>query len=109
MYYNVVARFKPEAAAEFRSKLLDGTIESQKPDGREIVASMNRAVVNAAGEVVWSETCYCATPLEHERKTVYDHFFTGLTTTEVDGYQEHAGEPFMRYLEQLAGGPTPPD
>ena len=36
MYYHVTARLKPETAAEFRGKLLDGTIESQEPDGREI-------------------------------------------------------------------------
>ena len=102
MYYDVKARLKGGIAAEFLGKLRDGSIEQQKPDGKEIVASMNRAVVTASREIEWSETCYCATPLEHERSTVYDFYFDDLTTTEVDGYQEHAGEPFMEHLAKLA-------
>ena len=61
---------------------------------------MNRAVINDAGRVEWSETCYCETPLMHERATVYDHFFDAITTAEVDGYQEHVGQPFMDYLAE---------
>ena len=65
---------------------------------------MNRAVVTDAGDVEWSETCYCETPLLHERTTVYDHYFANMSTTEVDGYQEHEGRPFMQHLEELANG-----
>ena len=68
MYYAISARLILDTAADFRRKLTDGTIEAQKPDGREIVASMNRAVIDQDGLVKWSEVCYCPSPLEHERK-----------------------------------------
>lgn len=102
MIYKVQACFKPDTAAEFHRKLTDGTIESQDPDGREIVASMKRAVVDEKGVVRWSEKCYCPTPLRHERETVYDHHFTDLRTEEVDDYVEFEGELFMDYLEEKA-------
>ena len=43
MYYTVKARYIPDRIAEFHRKLLDGTIKAQRPDGPEIVASMQRA------------------------------------------------------------------
>jgi hypothetical protein len=103
MYYTVIAKIKESSALEFLSKLTDGTIESQKPDGKEIIASMDRARINDEGLVQWSEACYCATPLEHERQTVYDHYFLELQTQEVDQYVDVEGRPFMEYLKQLAG------
>jgi hypothetical protein len=101
MHYTVTGCILPEASAEFLRKLTDGTIESQKPDGKEIVDSMNRAVINDEGVVRWSEVCYCPTPLLHERATVYDRHFTDLETEEVEGYVEYEGRPFMEYLEHL--------
>ncbi len=98
MYYVVTARFKSITAAEFYEKLTDGTIQSQKPDGKEIVASMRRAKISQDGTVRWSEVCYCPTPLQHERKTVYDHFFEDIQTEEVEDYTEFEGEDFMEHL-----------
>ncbi len=103
MFYKVRARLKEDTAVEFRRKLLDGTIQRQKPDGQEIVDSMRRAVVTDSGEVEWSEVCYCQKPLDHERTTVYDSHFDDLETEEVDGYQGHEGRPFMEYLDEQAG------
>jgi hypothetical protein len=100
MYYTVTAHFKPETAAEFLGKLTDGTIEKQKPDGKEIVASMKRAVIDNNGVVRWSEVCYCPTPLQHERATVYDNFFDNIQTEEVEDYVAFDGEPFIAYLAQ---------
>jgi hypothetical protein len=102
MHYTVQARIIPETAADFLRKLTDGTIENQKPDGKEIVASMKRAVIDEDGIVRWSEVCYCPTPLQHERATVYDSFFDNIQTEEVENYVESDGEPFMAYLAQLA-------
>ena len=99
MHYTVQARFIPETAADFLRKLTDGTVENQKPDGTEIVASMLRAVIDEEGVVRWSEVCYCATPLLHERATVYDRHFTDIETEEVEGYVEIEGRPFMEFLE----------
>ncbi len=102
MYYTVTARLIPETAADFLTRLTDGSIENQKPDGKEIVASMNRAVIGEDGVIRWSETCYCATPMAHERETVYDQHFIDFETEEVDGYVQFEGESFMAYLQQLA-------
>jgi hypothetical protein len=98
MLYAVKARFKPEMAAEFLQKLREGTIESQEPDGKEIFASMKRAKINGEGLVRWSEVCYCPTPLQHERETVYDRYFYDMVTRQVEDYLEFEGQPFMDYL-----------
>ncbi len=103
MHYTVTARFNPKTAAEFHRLLTDGTIESQKPDGKEIVASMKRAKIDDSGIVRWSEVCYCPTPLEHERATVYDRFFSDIETEEIEDYVEFEGDEFMNYLTRLAG------
>ena len=105
MHYRVRARFREETAAELSRLLRDGTIARQRPDGPEIVASMQRAVVTSSGAIEWSEVCYCQPPLQHERTTVYDRFFDALTAKPIDGYQTHAGRPFMDHLDQLAGPP----
>ena len=103
MHYLVRARFREETAAEFSRLLRDGTIARQRPDGPEIVDSMQRAVVGESGGVEWSEVCYCQPPLQHERTTVYDRFFDQLTATPIDGYRTHAGRPFLERLAELAG------
>jgi hypothetical protein len=100
MHYAVSGQFLSNKSTEFLQLLTEGTIASQKPDGKEIVASMQRAVVDQGGIVRWSEVCYCPTPLQHERATVYDHFFSELETREIDGYQEFTGQPFMQFLQE---------
>jgi hypothetical protein len=102
MIYRVRARFRPDTAGEFLRKLTDGTVARQAPDGPEIVASMNRAVVNDAGEVEWSEMCFCATPLSHERQTVLDHHFDDITTEMIEAHARYEGIPFMTHLRNLA-------
>ena len=102
MHYLVRARLREDTAAELRRLLRDGTIARQRPDGPEIVASMERAVVTADGSVEWSEVCYCDPPLLHERTTVYDRFFDALTTTPDDSYQTHTGRAFLQHLDGLA-------
>ncbi len=101
MHYTITARFKRETAAEFHRRLIDGTIENQKPDGKEIVASMRRAKVDREGVVRWSEVCYCPTPLQHEKETVYDHFFEDIETNKVEDYVEFEGEDFMQHLARM--------
>jgi hypothetical protein len=100
MIYRVQARFKSDTAADFHRKITDGTIESQEPDGREIVASMQRAIIGEDGIVRWSEKCYCPTPLQHERETVYDQHFTDFQTEEIEDYVEFDGRSFMEFLEE---------
>ena len=102
MYYRVRGRLREEAAAEFRRLLRDGTIARQRPDGQEIVESMERAVVTGGGVVEWSQVCYCPTPLRHERSTVYDRFFDDMATEPAEGYLSHDGRPFLAHLDELA-------
>jgi hypothetical protein len=102
MHYHVTARLKPGTAAALRSLLADGAIARQKPDGAEIVASMERAAVSTDGLVEWSEVCYCAPPLAHERATVYDRFFDDMTITPATGYGRHDGRPFLDWLDERA-------
>jgi hypothetical protein len=101
MIYHVQARFRADTAAEFLTKLTDGTIANQRPDGAELVASMERAVVNAQGQSEWSELCYCEPPLAHERATVLDLHFENIRTEPIEAYAQYQGRAFMDYLRAL--------
>jgi len=98
MLYHVRAQPIVAEMSRFWVLLNDGTIEAQEPDGREIVASMRRAVVNG-GRVEWQENCYCSPPLRHERATVYDQFFTAMETGPSVPQEPPEGESFWHYLE----------
>ncbi len=102
MYYRITAKLNTERALDFLQILTDGTIKSQRPDGAEIVDSMNRAVISDNGEVSFSSMCFCSTPLAHERTTVYDKHFTEIKTELIGGYQSFDGRPFMDHLHALA-------
>lgn len=102
MFYKVRAMLKKDTATELRRRLLDGTIGRQHPDGEEIVDSMHRAVVTDSGDIEWSEVCYCPSPLLHERTTIYDQYFSDLSTELIEGYQRHEGRSFVTYLKELA-------
>ena len=45
MRYHVKAIILEEKMVEFYQKLSDGTITSQKPDGREIVSSIRKGIL----------------------------------------------------------------
>ena len=100
MIYHVRARFRENTAKSLLAKLSNGTIGKQRPDGPELVASMERAVVNASGAVEWSEMCFCPSPLHHERATVLDAHFVDIVTEPVDGHTIHDGKPFLNYLKE---------
>ena len=98
MLYRIRAKIIEEKRAEFLKRLTDGSIERQRPDGQEIVASMKRARITAPGVIEWSETCYCPTPLAHERETVYDHFLSEIQTEEIFSEAEILGKSFWDHL-----------
>ena len=105
MKYHVRAKYVEANLPQFYRQLTDGSIEGQRPDGREIIASMKRARIVEPGVIEWYETCYCPTPLKHERETVYDRYLVDITTSEVDQPSEsYGGEPFWSYLEKAASG-----
>lgn len=99
-YYLVKANLIEEKLEEFYQKLTDGTIENQKPDGQEMVDSMKRAKITSPGAIEWSEMCFCLTPLNHERNTVYDHYLRNLETRTIDNYVESNGKSFFEFLEK---------
>jgi hypothetical protein len=98
MLYLIRARPIVAEMARFWDLLNDGTIETQEPDGREIVSSMRRAVMNG-GRVEWHETCYCSPPLRHERASVYDQFFADMEIETPVSTGPPEGESFWHYLE----------
>ena len=99
MIYHVTATFWEETARFFLSRLSDGSIAMQKPDGQEIVALMKRAVVLEDGRIGWTQTCFCAVPLAHERQTVLDAHFISITATAIPGHVTLDGAPFLERLE----------
>jgi hypothetical protein len=103
MIYKVKARIIDETIGEFYFKLADGTVAKQRPDGEEIVACMKRAVLTGPGVAEWYETCFCPTPLNHERQTQYDFYFADMTTEPAKGYSEIQGASLWSYMASKAG------
>jgi hypothetical protein len=101
MIYKVRAQLRPGTEAALLHKLTDGSVAAQHPDGAEIVAAMERAVITGDGHVEWSETCYCSPPLAHERETVLDHHFDDISTEEISAYQHYDGTPLMAHLRGM--------
>jgi len=58
MIYKVRAIFIEERLVDFYEKLTNGTINSQRPDGEEMVRSMKRAKLTTTGVVEWFEMCF---------------------------------------------------
>jgi hypothetical protein len=102
MKYKVKANLIPDRAADFYKVLTDGTVQKQKPDGAEIVSAMKEAKIMSPNVIEWYETCYCASPLNHERETVYDKYFTNISTELVDQFADIEGESFWGYLKNAA-------
>lgn len=98
MLYKVQARPIEVELRQFYQLLTDRTIASQEPDGREIIASMKRATLKN-GLVSWTETCYCNPPLNHERKTVYDRFFTDMKILPAEAALSQSETSFWTHLE----------
>lgn len=101
MIYHVRAKLRDDTAGSLLSKIGDGSIARQQPDGPELVASMERAVINAAGEIEWSEMCFCPSPLHHERTTLLDAHFENIITEPIDAHADYEGEPLLKYLSEL--------
>jgi hypothetical protein len=99
MIYKIKARVIDETIGEFYFKLADGTVAKQRPDGEEIVAAIKRAVLTGPGVAEWYETCFCPTPLYHERQTQYDFYFTDITTEPAKGYSEIQGRILVVLLQ----------
>ena len=102
MLYKVKAKPIQNELPAFYEVLTNGTVQNQTPDGEEIVASMKRAKITSPGVIEWYETCYCPTPLRHERATVYDRVLSSIEAQPVEELGEIEGESFWDWLENLA-------
>ena len=98
MLYRVKASLIEGQGAALNRVLTDGSVANQKPDGAEIVAAMKRAKITGPNIVEWTETCYCATPLAHERATVLDTYFSELSTEEIGNAEEIEGQSFWEHI-----------
>ena len=83
MLYKVKAKINKVKMKEFYTALTDGSIADQEPDGPDIVNAMQKAMKTDPDTLEWYQTCHCATPLEHERDTVYDKYLQDIETTLV--------------------------
>ena len=101
MRYYVKATMLKDKMGEFYQKLSDGTIAGQKPDGRELVSSIRKAILTKALVVEWCETCFCETALAHERETVYDQYFHNMEIIEINDDPEIDGQSFWDYLLKI--------
>ena len=102
MIYKVRAKFIEEKLGDFYKKLTDGTIQNQRPDGEEILDSMRRAKITEPGIIQWFETCFCPTPLKHERETQYDNYLSEIETELVDDYGGVEGKSFWSFMESFS-------
>ncbi len=99
MLYHVKARPIAEKMSDFYTILTDGSVENQYPDGAELLASMRRAVITGDDAIEWYETCFCPTPLKHERATVLDRFFTDIVTETITSPPSLNGTSFWDFLK----------
>jgi hypothetical protein len=100
MLYKVKAKIDKLKMKAFYDVLTDGTIADQEPDGAEIVNAMQKAVMTGNDTLEWYETCHCATPLKHERETVYDIYLHDIETTLVEERKDDLkGNSFWVCLE----------
>ena len=102
MIYKVRAKLIDQRAIQFLRNLTDGTIAQQKTDGEEIVASMDRASIADDGYVCWTETCFCPTPLQHEREVQLDRYFVEIETAPTDAHEIFEGTSLMEHLATFA-------
>jgi len=101
MLYKVKAKIVPDKLKDFFTALIDGSVESQKPDGSYILKAMQEAKMVDSKHIVWYEACYCATPLRHERETIYDKYLSDFKTTMVYELEDDIeGESFWEHMEE---------
>lgn len=62
---------------------------------------MNRATIDNNGDINWTELCFCPTPLQHERATVYDTYFTDMKTELILNPKIIEGSSFMEKLSKF--------
>ncbi len=101
MLYKIKAKIYEEKMSDFWTALNDGSIESQKPDGLDIVKAMKGALMTDDGNLVWYEACYCDSPLKHERESVYNKYMYDFSTElKYEIKDDIRGRSFWKYLSE---------
>ena len=98
----VKANLIPDKAKAFYQVLADGTVQKRRPDGNAIVSAMKGAKITGPDTIEWYESCYCPSPLKHERETVYDKYLTNIETDLVEEFGDIEGESFWDYLQSTS-------
>ncbi len=102
MLYKIQAKIDKTTMKDFFTALTDGTVASQEPDGPYIVNAMQKALMTDDETVEWYQTCQCATPLKHERETVYDRYLHDIKTTRVSEVKDDIqGRSFWDFMENV--------
>jgi len=100
MLYKVKAKIDKLKMKAFFTALTDGSISGQEPDGSYIVKKKKKALMTDAETLEWYQTCQCATPLKHERETVYDRYLHDIEATAVSEVKDDIkGKSFWDCLE----------
>lgn len=100
MLYKVRAKIDKLKMKAFFTALIDGSVADQEPDGSYIVNAMQKAVMTDAETLEWYQACHCATPLKHERETVYDKYLHDFEATLVsEEKNDLKGRSFWECLE----------
>ena len=96
--YLVRARPRLDHTGELQTRLAGTEIDEMKPFGRAMAGSLRRARIEADGQAVWEETCYCTPPLKQERAAVLDQYFSDINTETVESGE---GWKQVEHLPQL--------
>ena len=62
---------------------------------------MKRAMLTGPGLIEWFKMCFCPTPLQHERETQYDSYFSEIDTEFVHSYGKINGKSFWSYIASM--------
>ena len=101
MLYKVKAKIYKDKMSDFWTALNDGSIESQKPDGLDILKAMKDAMMTDDDTLVWYEACYCDSPLKHERESVYNKYMYDFDTElKYEVKKDITGRSFWQYLNR---------
>ena len=102
MLYKVQAKIIKDKMKDYFEALTHGNIEMQKPDGSFIIKAMKDACMIDDETITWYEACYCCTPFQHERETVYDDYLYDFKTKLVYEVKDDIqGDSFWSYLEEV--------
>lgn len=101
MEYLVKARLRTGQAQALLEALEAGSLAEGEVYEEEMQRALREAWVEG-GLVLWTETCYCPTPLKAER-SVLDVYFEDIQTEPLSEEPSGEGTPFIEHLRSAGG------